>query len=156
MKAFALSIIVFCLVSCKQDLSTQQNDQVVKKEMDTIRCGNSQGLFNVKYYADGKQVERLPIGDKVKAKFIFKGNFKNILNKKGKLNLISDNDSILTIKQLSNDEFEFVVHKNTLPGEFVYRMTIEAPNTVFEQSVKLNGKVESWYTNNWMISFSPY
>lgn len=145
-----LPFLVLIILSCNQSTPLEQHT-IKNDSIDTIVCRNNRGLVQVNYYVDDRKVEYLPIGAKIRAVFEFEGNFKDILKKNGKFYLRSENDSISTIKKISANEFELVIHRNTSSGNLLYWMVMEAPNTLFEWSWIENQTMKYEYSEIWDV-----
>lgn len=118
--------------------------------VDTISCGQNQNLVSVNYYIDNKRIDLLPIGQKIRAIFTFKGNFKNILDK-GEFSLATDNDTISKIAKISENEFDIYINPKLKSENFNFWMILKAENTIFEWDYTIANEKKHEYSDTWDV-----
>lgn len=160
---YIISIAYLVLCSCSNNGKTEHSKQSsISNKIDTISCGNNQGLIDVKYYNNNREIQYLPINDTFSAVFTFNGNFKNILEK-GEFNIEIDNDSLSTVTKTGANKFDFFIdsrinhYNSSLEVQGLqYWQILQAPNTIFEWSWSANGILEYEYNEVFNVArFNP-
>lgn len=149
MKKILIALIV-SLISCKDGSNLPTPNKKDQLDIDTISCYQNRNLVTVNYYLQNKRIDYIPVGQKFRAKFIFEGEFRNILNN-GEFNLTIDNDTISIIDKISKNEFEIFIDPLLNSDNFNYWMILKAKNTIFEWSYTIENKDFFEYSDTWKI-----
>jgi hypothetical protein len=146
-----IPILIILLISCTNHKENQKLKSTDKGNLlDTISCGQNQNLVSINYYIDNKRIDILPVGQKIRAIFTFKGNFKNILSK-GEFSLATDNDTISKIVKISENEFDIYINPKLKSENFNYWMILKAENTIFEWDYTIANEKKHEYSDTWDV-----